>query len=295
MAGLKEIRRKIASVLNTKKITYAMKLVSAAKLRKAQDSVGRAREYVTGLNDLLRQLVAEAGDGMSHPLLAARSEVKRVRIVAIGGSRGLCGSYNANVHRKIEAAVREISSQRPGASIEFVVVGKKPAEYCRRVGREYLAAHEKLSEDANRWPIDDICFDIERDFLSGACDEVWVIYTKFKNALSMQARFEKLLPLDPGQSAEGSAPAASSGGTIFEPSAEAVFGAVLPRILRSNFRQACLDAKASEHASRMTAMEAATRNANDLAGKLKLLANKLRQSGITRDLLDIVGGAEAIK
>ena len=294
MAGIKEIRRKIGSVLNTKKITYAMKLVSAAKLRKAQDSVGRAREYVTGLNDLLRQLVSEAGDGMTHPLLAARGDVKRVRVVVIGGARGLCGSYNANVNRKLEAAVKELAAKRPGVMLEFVVVGKKPAEYCRRVGREYLKSYEKLAEDANRWPIDDVCFELERDFLAGSCDEVWIIYTKFKNALSMQARCDKLLPLDPGQRADGAAVPAS-GGTIFEPSPSAVFGAVLPRILRSNVRQACLDAKASEHASRMTAMEAATRNANELAGKLKLFANKLRQSGITRDLLDIVGGAEAIK
>lgn len=293
MAGLKEIRRRLQSVKNTRKITYAMKLVSAAKLRKAQESVTRAREYTQALNALLQELSIEAGLGDAvHPLMEVRP-IKKIACVVVGGNRGLCGGYNTNLNKRVEAFIRE---KNPGsaANMSFFLLGKKPAEYFRRVSRSYVSAFEDLSEDANRWPIDQVCEKIEQGFLSAEFDEVYLIYTKFRSAISNTLVCEKLLPLQ-GELSTAKKTAAHSGVTKFEPSALQVFAALMPRILRTKVRQAALDAKASEQGSRMTAMDSATKNAGDLSNRLQLKHNKLRQGGITSELLDIIGGAEALK
>lgn len=297
MAGLKEIKRRLKSVNNTKKITYAMKLVSAAKLRKAQEAVVKSRAYTEELGKLMTSLAAEqAGSDFEHPLMQKRESVKNIRLVVIGGGRGLCGGYNSNVNKKAEAFMREKGAS---ANVEAVIVGKKPAEFFRRIKRTYLESFEKLPEDANVWPIDEICQQLEVDFVSGKFDEAYIIYTKFKSALSINVMCDKILPMSAEVPAGGKAAAvaehaAPSGVTLFEPSAQAVFAAILPRVLRTRVRQAALDSKASEHGSRMTAMDAATKNASELSGQLRLKRNKLRQSGITAELLDIIGGAEAI-
>jgi len=292
MAGTKEIRRRLASVRSTRKITSAMKLVSAAKLRRAQDSVTRSRAYTTALNELLAELRAEAaGLDMIHPLMEARVPAKRALVIVIGGSRGLCGAYNGNIGKRIESLARE----RAGQETQWLLIGRKPGEHCRRVGREYLKSYEELPEDANRWPVDEFAADAERAFLNGEVDEVFVLYARFKSAMSMTVTLDQILPLGSKDLGADDAKPTVSGLSIFEPSVQELFAAVLPRIVRSKLRQAGLDAKASEYASRMTAMESATKNAGDLAKKLQLTYNKVRQSGITSELLDIIGGAEAIK
>lgn len=296
MAGLKEIKRRLRSVRNTKKITYAMKLVSAAKLRKAQESVIRTREYSNALNDLLAALQAEsAGLDLSHPLMESRSEVKNICLLVIGGSRGLCGGYNTNVNKMVESTVRELKVKHPGAAIKSVLVGRKPAEYFRRVRRDYVEAYEQLGEDANTWPIEEITRTIELEFAAGNYDEVYLIFTRFKSAISMVPTAERLLPLEASTVTAPSGGAALSPGVAkFEPSPAEVYGAIIPRILRTKVRQAALDAKASEQGSRMTAMDAATKNAGELSYALQLKFNKVRQSRITAELLDILGGAEAV-
>lgn len=293
MAGLKEIKRRLDSVKNTKKITYAMKLVAAAKLRKAQEAVTRSRDYSNSLNDLMNNLIQQIDTSeFEHPLLTPHPEVKKVRLLVIGGSRGLCGGYNTNVNRKVESVFKSYTES--GKSLpESVILAKKPAEYYRRTQKPYLISHENLPEDANLWPIDEVCRDLESSYTAGEVDEVYMIYTKFKSALSMTVMLEKILPMEPPRAAEG-AETGTSGVTIFEPSVEDVFGELVPRLLRTKVRQACLDAKASEYGSRMTAMEAATKNAGQLIHSLQLKYNKLRQSRITSELLDILGGAEAI-
>ena len=297
MAGLKEIKRRIKSVKNTRKITYAMKLVSAAKLKKAQDAVTASRAYTDTLFKLTAELSREqAGSEFTHPLMEKREQVKNVRFLVVGGSRGLCGGYNTNVNKKVEQGIKEVLETNPDANISTVIVGKKPAEYARRIKREYLASYEDLPEDPNTWPIDDICKEIELAYTREEIDEVYLVFTKFRSALSQTAMCEKLIPLE-GEAAavETSEESAEPGITLFEPSAEEVFSAVVPRIVRSKVRQASLDAKASEHGSRMTAMDSATTNAGELISKLTLLHNRLRQSGITSELLDIIGGAEALE
>lgn len=295
MAGLKEIDRRRKSVANTRKITYAMKLVSAAKLKKAQDAVSRSRQYTEALYSLLGKIGGElGGSDLTHPLMEQRQQVKKVLLIVAGGSRGLCGGYNTNLNKKTEAFLKEKAAA--SLDVDTIILGKKPAEYFRRVRREYVKSYEALSEDANLWPIEEACREAESGFTSGKYDEVHLIFTKFKSALSCTPVAEKLLPVDPSSLAVAGGPSVGAvipGQTIFEPSATMVFSALIPRLVRSQLRQGCLDTKASEHGSRMTAMDAATRNAKELIHKLNLTFNRLRQSGITAELLDIIGGAEA--
>lgn len=294
MAGLKEIRRRLKSVKNTKKITSAMKLVAAAKLRKTQEAVVRSRAYTDALKGVLSQL--QGGSEFSHPLLEARETVKRVRVLVLGASRGLCGGFNTNVNRRVDALHKEIAAKHPGCEIDTVILGKKPAEHYRRIGPTLPDAQENLSDDPTNWPTQQVCQDQEIAFLKGEIDELYVVYTRFRSAISMIATSERLLPLDKEVLASANATSgAAVGVTLFEPNPQRVFDAVVPRIVRAIVRQASFDTKASEHASRMTAMDNATKNASELIHALTLKFNKLRQTGITSQLLDIVGGAEALK
>lgn len=293
MAGTRDIKRRLVSVKNTRKITYAMKLVSAAKLRRAQESVVKSREYTNALNRMLNDVMQEAGDAeLRHPLAEVRGAVRNVGIIVIGGSRGLSGAYNTNVNRRIESAYKEVKAKHPQAEIKATIIGRKPAEYFRRTKKPYVESHEQLSEDANKWPVAEICLKAEQQFLSGEIDELYIIFTHFKSALNMTVEFRQLLPMEGMKATEVQS---FNGQTIVEPSLERVFLAAMARVMRSKVRQAALDAKAGEQASRMTAMDAATKNAGDLIKKLQLQYNKLRQAGITSELLDIIGGAEAIK
>ncbi len=312
MASLREIRLRVDSVKNTKKITYAMKLVAAAKLKRAQEAAQRGRAYTDQLNQMVSALVAELGtDGISSPFFASQenshaSSKAKALIVVFGGARGLCGGYNTNLNRQLELWIKEQSERR---DVEIVIVGRKPAEYCRRVGRSYVKAFEDAPEDAAKWPIEETAKIIEEKFLAGEVSEVHFLSTKFKSAISMTPTVTKLLPMDAsalistatvasgtssGTAQDTKAEASNSGLTLFEPSAQEVFAAILPRLLRSKLRQGAFDAKASETGARMTAMDAATKNAGELIEKLTRLRNKLRQNGITSQLLDIVGGAEAV-
>jgi F-type H+-transporting ATPase subunit gamma len=295
MAGLKEIRRRLKSVNNTKKITYAMKLVSAAKLRKTQDAVVRSRAYTEALRGVLAQL--QAGSEFSHPLLEARTPVKRVRIFVLGAGRGLCGGFNTNTNRRVEALYGELRAKYPGVEISSVILGKKPAEYYRRTSKSYIEAIEVLSDDPNNWPTQEICQRLEIEFLKGEFDELHLVYTRFRSAMLTIPTAERLLPLNRELLATTTTVGASvaTGITLFEPNPQRVFDAVVPRIMRAIVRQAAFDTRASEHANRMTAMDSATKNAKDLIHSLTLTRNKLRQTGITSQLLDIVGGAEALK
>lgn len=292
MAGTKEIRRRIGSVKSTRKITAAMKLVSAAKLKRAQEAVQRTRQYSDAVNRMLAELLGNLGDSdFTHPLMEKRENVNTIRVLVVGGNRGLCGGYNTNLNKRIESFVKEISATHPNAKLEFVLLGRKPAEYFRRVRREAFKTYEDLLDDPNKWPLDEVCDQTEIDFVEGKIDQVYVIFTKFKSALSSSPMVEKLIPFEAPQQQE----IAVSAATIFEPSVAQVFNAIVPRIMRIKLRQACLDAKASEHGNRMAAMDSATKNAGDLVDSLTLLYNKLRQANITGELLDIVGGAEALK
>ena len=289
MAGLKEIKRRIKSVQNTKKITYAMKLVSAAKLRKAQDWLMRARDFTHELDELLRDIVNEQDRALAHPLMERRETVRRVRVIVIGGRRGLCGAYNSNLNRAAEALLLKNAGS---IETEFVLLGKKPAEYFRRRKYPYLQTLEDLSDNANEWPLGELYRDCEAAFLNGTVDEVWIMFTRFRSALSVQVQTERFLPFEADFSGVSSG---AKGVTKYEPSPEAIFAALLPKYAHSKLLLACLESKTSEQGSRMTAMDAATENAGDLMDRLTLTHNKLRQAGITADILDIIGGSENLE
>lgn len=294
MAGLKEIKSRIKSVKNTKKITYAMKLVSATKLKKAQEAVELSRDYTKALESLVASLAAEQEDlGAAHPLLSDRDKEENILLIVVGASRGLCGGYNTNVNR----AVSKFYEAHAGKNISAICLGRKPSEFFRNQGLSYAQAHEDLKEDPNTWPLDHIMATAEDSFLTGAVDAVYVLYTQFYSALSMEVTTSKMLPLDPSAliHADEQENTAMPGDRIFEPSPAEVFTAVVPRIISSRFRQVCLEAKAGEQGSRMTAMDSATKNASDLIDSLTRTQNRLRQTGITSQILDIIGGAEGLK
>ena len=299
MAGLRDIKRRLTSVKNTKKITYAMKLVSAAKLKRAQDAVVRSRDYTKSLQRLVGELTVELGaKEFAHPLCENRPTIKNIALIVVGGNRGLCGGYNTNVNRKIESFTKEVASNYPGATIKNFAMGRKPAEYLRRTNRSIEISYEDLSEDPTKWSYDEVLNTVEEKFLKGEFDKVFVMYTQFRSALSMTVEIETLLPMASSITEDTSSMFAAKntfpGKTIIEPSVEEAFLAALSRVFRVRLLQAALDAKASELASRMTAMDSATKNAGDLIKKLQLKYNKLRQAGITAELLDIIGGAEAV-
>lgn len=295
MAGLKEIRRRIKSVKNTRKITYAMKLVSAAKLKKVQDALEHSRDYADALDNLLVQLQIEnTGSSFSHPLLAPHESVKNVRLIVIGGTKGLCGPYNSNLNKKILETINGLQSAEAPPEILSTIVGNKPAEFYRRSNFAYSEHYGELSQDFQSWPIEEICTQAEQEFIKGSVDEVFLVFTRFRSVVSNQAIRIKLLPLETELPAEQKKDLRVPGITLYEPSLEEVFAAAIPRIFRTRVRQACLHSVSAEHGSRMSAMDAATKNAGELLDNLQLTHNKLRQAGITGEILDIIGGAVAV-
>jgi F-type H+-transporting ATPase subunit gamma len=292
MAGLKEIKRRLTSVRNTKKITYAMKLVSAAKLRKAQDFCQRSRNYTQALTELLESAVLQLDNQDMPPLASEHLQIKKVVVLVVGASRGLCGSYNSSINKRIEQLYKKIKHDHTLAEIDAVLIGKKPAEYFKRLKRRYSKSYENIGDDVFKWPTDQICSELEERYINQEVDKVYLVYTKFTSALSMSVEIEQLLPVEkPVVQEVGDAQA---GYILFEPSPKGVFAAMLPKLTRARLVQAGLDAKASEHGSRMTAMDSATKNSGEIIQTLQLTYNKLRQAQITAQILDIVGGSEAV-
>lgn len=289
MSGLKAIRRRITSVKNTKQITRAMKLVSAAKLRKAQDAALNGRSFADQLKASLETIQRELPSEFTHPLLDTSRPVHRRRVIVMAGERGLCGAYNTNVLKAVMAA-----SHATDADEEFVAVGRRAVAAVRKAGWNMLHAYEGLSEDAATWPVADLTAEFIQDFLDGKVDELVIHYTRFISAMTQEVVSETLLPFRLPELDE-SAAGASQGTTRFDPSPTAILEKLLPLLLRTRISQAGFESKASEHAARMTAMDSATNNADDLISRLRLFYNRARQSTITRELIDIVGGAEAIK
>ncbi len=293
MAGLKEIKRRLKSVKNTKKITYAMKLVSAAKLQKVQEKVGASQRYLDGLTEIFSQVTgALENKELTFPLLQNHEEVKNIALIIIGGSRGLCGGYNSNLNKKIVETFEMLSEQYKEAKIETYVFGKKVNEFFKRVNKFPTQFFDGLDDNVFSWPIDELLEEMKKEYIGNEVDKVYVLYTKFHSALSVKPMLEEVLPLKKGDMEKKTSvdPAL----VVYEPQKEKLLEGLLPKFLKIKMLQAVLDASASENGCRMTAMDSATNNANDLMAKLQLNYNKLRQSAITSELLDIIGGAEAI-
>ena len=286
MATLKIIRKRITSIRNTQQITKAMKMVSAAKLRRAQEAALMARPYADKMNEILINLSARVSRS-AHPLLAIREE-KRSQLVLDTSDRGVCGGNTANLVRAPEAIIRQHGA---GKEILLVLVGRKGADYYRRrrgeTGERYLNFLSTPAEELAAV----IAEKLITRFVDGETDAVYLIYSHFRSALSQVPTVEKILPValsetqEPEQLTE----------YLYEPGAEELLSSLLPKITEIKIQRALLEAAASEHGARMTAMDSATTNASKMMGSLTLQMNRARQASITRELMEIVGTAEALK
>jgi len=280
----KAVLRRIRAVKNIQQITKAMKMVDAAKLRRAQEKVLSARPYARELSKTLGRLV-RAGAGASHPLLAQRTGTPTVCYVVITADRGLAGSYNINVIRKAVAAMK--AEVRP---LKLVCIGRKGRDYFRKRGIIPILEFTHLGDEMGFHIARDIVGKLVQLYLSGEVDEVRLIYTEFVNAVSQRPVEAQLLPVVT-PTGEGHDPVEY----IYEPSAEAVLNTLVPRFAETVMHQALLEAKASEHGARMTAMGNATDNAEEMIAKLTLAYNRARQASITTEISEIVGGASALR
>jgi F-type H+-transporting ATPase subunit gamma len=288
MATLKAIRKRISSVRNTQQITKAMKMVSAAKLRRAQDAAVAARPYAEKMTELLKNVTARVSSE-AHPLLRARDE-KKIDLVLFTSDRGLCGGYNANLIRAAEAFIRKNSGDK---KIELTLVGRKGADHFRR--RRATIVDRYIGILAT--PADELAAEIAHKliarFLNGETDAVYILYSQFRSALSQMPTLEKLLPVALTASSETEAQQLTE--YLYEPGVQQLLASLLPRITDVAAQRALLEATASEHGARMTAMDSATSNASKMIGSLTLQMNRARQASITRELMEIVGTAEALK
>ena len=286
MPTLRDIRRRIRSVQSTQKITRAMKLVAAAKLRRAQERITEARPYALKMAELLSSLVTRAGDDV-HPLLARRT-TGRKRLVIITADKGLCGAFNSNILRASLAFLRE---QGP-TDVTLVVVGKKARDFYRRrqweVKSEMLGFFDQLAYSHAQ----EIAGQLIQSYLAEETDEVYLLYNEFRSVAVQRVKREQLLPIAAEAGAEG---AAATGDYIYEPSPEGILAALLPRHVTTQVYRALMESVAGEHGARMTAMESATKNAKEMIDVLTIQYNNARQERITPELLDIVGGAEALR
>jgi F-type H+-transporting ATPase subunit gamma len=287
MATLKAIRKRISSVRNTQQITKAMKMVSAAKLRRAQEAAVAARPYAEKMTELLKNVTARVS-GEVHPLLRASDE-KKIDLVLFTSDRGLCGGYNANLIRAAEAFIRKNSGDK---KIELTLVGRKGADHFRR--RRAAIVDRYIGILAT--PADELAAEIVHKliarFLNGETDAVYILYSRFRSALSQVPTLEKLLPIALTTS-ETEAQQLTE--YLYEPGVQQLLASLLPRITDVAAQRALLEATASEHGARMTAMDSATSNAAKMIGSLTLQMNRARQASITRELMEIVGTAEALK
>ncbi|MCP3099656.1 ATP synthase F1 subunit gamma [Myxococcus sp. K15C18031901] len=292
MASLRDIRKRIRSVKNTRQITKAMKMVSAAKLRKAQDAILAARPYATMLDQIISDLSARSGDdNLSHPLLAARP-VKRVELVTLTSDRGLAGGFNSNITRRANRFLYENTNLE---AIQLSTVGRKGNDFFRNRGQAVRKDFGGLYQRLNYRAAADVAEELVASFLNGEVDAVHVVYNEFVSAISQKVVVMQLLPL---QTLGSDAPASANTALVdfkYEPDRQAVLDRLVPQAVNIKLYRALLESVASEHGARMSAMENATSNASDMIASLTLTYNRTRQAVITKELMEIVSGAEALK
>jgi F-type H+-transporting ATPase subunit gamma len=291
MANLKEVRDRIVSVSSTQQITSAMKMVSAAKLKRAQNAITKLRPYANKLKEILENVTANLDSETNSPL-AENREINRVLIVAINSNRGLCGAFNANVVKKAKlVATTDFQNQK----VSVISIGKKALDAFKKT--EYGIVGKDVPKDFN-YIYDDLSFDktaliaekLMELFLSKEFDKVVLVYNQFKNAAVQEVVAEQFLPLLPVKVSKTN----STKEYIFEPNVEYIVEDLIPKSLKTQLYKALLDSFASEHGARMTSMHKATDNAKDMLKNLKLSYNKARQAAITNEILEIVGGAQAL-
>ena len=294
MANLKEIRERKASVASTIQITSAMKMVSAAKLRKAQDAIVRFRPYA----DKLKEILASVGDSIKDDednQYSMQRDKERILLVLITSNRGLCGAFNSNAMKAtIQRALTEYGNQMMAKQVDFIAIGKKGNEFLRKKGYNVIFDGSEIFNDLKFDRVATLANMIMGLFVDQEYDQVDLVYNSFKNAATHILTEEQFLPIQVGELADETETTANVD-YIFEPSKEYIVQELIPRSLKLQFYKAILDSNAAEHGARMTAMHMDTDNATELLKELSLQFNKARQASITKEILEIVSGAEALK
>ena len=284
MSGLKEIRNRISSVSSTMQITNAMKMVSAAKLKKAQDSISATLPYSNKLSELIKNISSSTDSDDTNPLFEKR-ELKNLLIIAITSNKGLCGGFNSNIIKE----VNNIKSTSASKRVDLLTIGKKGDDILSKKF-EVISSHNDVYDNFNYSNIKEIAETVMQKFSDKEYDEVTLVYNHFKNAATQIVTKEQYLPIEESADENNSV----SGDYIFEPNRAKILHELIPKSLSIQLFKAISDSIAGEHGARMTAMHKATDNASELRDQLKLTYNKARQTAITNEILEIVGGAEAL-
>ena len=287
MAGGREIKTKIKSVQNTRKVTRALEMVSASKIRKAQDRMKTSRPYARAMKQVIGHL-AQANTDYQHPFMVERKDVKRVGFIIVSSDRGLAGGLNNNLFRKMLGEIRQWNEK--GVEVDVVTIGQKASVYFRRVKVNMLASVSHLGDTPKLDQLIGVIKVMLDAYTEASLDRVFVVYNDFVNTMTQRAAFDQLLPLPPSRTGVPS----HDWDYLYEPDPAAVLDHVITRYIESLVYQAVLENIASEHAARMVAMKAASDNASKLIGTLQLVYNKARQAAITQEISEIVGGAAAV-
>ena len=292
MANLKEIRVRITSVTTTRQITSAMKMVSAAKLKKAQDAIIQLRPYAQKLSEIVTNISGSLDSGDDNIYGKERAD-KNILIVLVTSNRGLCGAFNSNaIKTAINAAHFKYAQQFQQGRVSFLCVGKKGYDFLKGRNYKILASYNEILDKPNFQKVTPVAEEIMQLYVSGKFDKVILVFNKFKNAAVQQLMEEQFLPIAKPEKKDKKEAITDY---IYEPTKEFILQELIPRMLKTEFYKAVLDSHASEHGARMTAMHKATDNATDMIKQLTLTYNKARQASITGEILEIVGGAEALK
>lgn len=311
MATLRDIRHRIGAVQNTAKITQAMQMVAASKLRRAQEAIQNARPYFKKMNEILKNIVETVSEDYHHPLIRKSEDVKNIVIIAVAGDRGLSGSFNNNLFKFAQSKIHsELAQKFPGANIEFITVGKKSSAYFKKNNYHIVEEFNGVFSNLTIHSVREIINLIYNKFVVGEIDRVFVMNNDFVNLITQTPVMRVLLPIGSEnialdittgkKSVESNLTKIdkekfSDADYIFEPNKEELLNTLLPMNLEMQLWRALLESNAAENAARMMAMENATNNANELISQLQLSYNKARQAAITKEMLEIVSGAEALK
>ena len=290
MANLKEVRTRIASVSSTQQITSAMKMVSAAKFRRAQNAIIGMRPYAAQLNEIIADI--DTGDGVQTPYHAVRP-VQTVVLVVVTSNKGLCGAFNSNVLKLAQQRIDHWRSEK--AAIKVIAIGKKASELLSRQKDLKVSSYDELLDSPSFDAIATLADTLLADYADKVIDRVEIVYNQFKNSLTQVLSNEQWLPVESGKLKAESGKRKGNNDYIFEPSKEEILREMIPLTLRSTFYRVVLDSLAAEHGARMTAMQKATDNATELLKDLRLSYNKARQASITNEIIEIVSGSEALK
>ena len=294
MANLKEIRTRIASVKSTQKITSAMKMVSAAKLRRAQSAILKLRPYSKKLNEILNNINSENIDNEKNnenPLAEIREKNNTI-ILLISSNKGLCGGFNNAIIKQSELLLRtEYANAHKEGHVKFITIGKRVSDYVRTKKYHSLGTYDHLTERCSFDKVAKLAEELMATFLNKNADKIVIVYNEFKNAGTQILSIEQYLPIVSTQSTQKNMPTTDY---IFEPSKQEIYEIVIPKIMKLRLYKCILDSIASEHGARMTAMHKATENADELIKDLNLTYNKVRQAAITNEIIEIVGGADAL-